>query len=74
MVEIPEDTPQIAFVVHYIIVVIILIKISASLVPYIKDYFCYVKKGSFEQITGKVDSYHSEETGGKIRKRCIIPL
>lgn len=74
MVEIPEDTPQIAFVVHYIIVAIILIKISASLVPYIKDYFCYVRKGSFEQVSGKVDSYHSEETGGKNPKTVYNPI
>ena len=74
MVEIPEDTPQIVFVAHYLIVVIVLIQISASLVPYIKDYFCYVRKGTFEQVTGKVDSYHCEETGGKNPKTVHNPI
>lgn len=65
MIELPEDCPQIVLFAHFFIVIVFIVQIGASLIPYAKDYFIYVRKKSCEKVTGKVISHQTEETGGK---------
>ena len=65
MIALPEDFPQIVRFAHFFIVLVFIIQIGASLIPYAKDYFLYVRKKSCEKMTGKVISHQAEETGGK---------
>ncbi len=65
MIELPENCPQIVLFTHFLIVIVFIVQIGASLIPYAKDYFLYVRKKSCEKMTGKVISYQTEETEGK---------
>ena len=65
MIELPENCPQIVLFAHFLIVMIVIVQIGVSLIPYAKDYFLYVRKKSYKKMIGKVISYQKEETEGK---------